>query len=96
MLEDALRECYSIALAQGVHLSPDSISRIMAAIDHYPPQNIPSLQRDILAGRPSELEAQIGSVVRMGKMLNIPTPVYAFIYHSLLPQESLARGESKQ
>ncbi len=96
MLEDALRECYSIALAQGVHLSPDSISRIMAAIDRYPPQNIPSLQRDILAGRPSELEAQIGSVVRMGKMLNIPTPVYAFIYHSLLPQESLARGESKQ
>lgn len=95
MLEDALRECYSIALAQGIPLPSDSITRIMAAIDQYPPQNIPSLQRDILAGRPSELEAQIGAVVRMGKMLNIPTPVYAFVYHSLLPQEMLAREKSQ-
>ncbi len=95
MLIDALQECYSVATAQGIHLSVDRISDIMAAIDKYPPQNIPSLQRDIMAGRQSELEAQIGAVVRMGKMHNIPTPVYTFIYYSLLPQEMLARGESK-
>ena len=95
MLEGALRECYSIALAQGINLSSDSISHTMAAIDRYSPQNISSLQRDILAGHPSELEAQIGLVVRMGMMLNIPTPIYSFIYYSLLPQEILARSESK-
>jgi hypothetical protein len=29
----------------------------------------------------------------MGQALNIPTPVHAFIYHSLLPQEGVARGQ---
>jgi 2-dehydropantoate 2-reductase len=96
MLEDALMECCTLATAQGIHLPSDSVTRIMAAIDEYPPDEISSLQRDILAGCPSELEAQIGAVVRMGKMLNIPTPVFAFIYHSLLPQEILARGGPEQ
>ncbi len=95
ILEAALNECYSLGIAQGIQLPPDSITNILSAIDKYPPTEIPSLQRDILAGRPSELEAQIGTVVRMGKMLDIPTPVYLFIYHSLLPQEKLARGESE-
>ncbi len=96
MLEDALKECYSVALAQGLHLPTDGVTQIMSAIDQYPPDSISSFQRDVLAGRPSELEEQIGAIVRMGKMLNLPTPVYSFIYHSLLPQESLARGVSKQ
>jgi 2-dehydropantoate 2-reductase len=95
MLIDALQECYSVATAHGINLSLEWITDIMAAIDRYPPQNIPSLQRDIMAGRPSELEAQIGAVVHLGKMHNIPTPLYTFIYFSLLPQEALARGETE-
>ena len=95
MLEDALHECYSVAAAQGITLPSDSVKLILAAIDKYPPGEISSLQRDIITGRPSELEAQIGAVVRMGKKLNIPTPVYGFMYHSLLPQELIARRKSK-
>jgi 2-dehydropantoate 2-reductase len=53
-----------------------------------------SMTRDIIAGRPSELEAQNGAVVRMGKECNIPTPAHAFIYASLLPQELAARAAS--
>jgi 2-dehydropantoate 2-reductase len=96
MLKDALQECYSIAEAQGIDLPKDSINDILAAIDRYPPQNIPSLQRDIQSGRPSELETQIGVVVRLGKTHNIPTPVYKFIYYSLLPQEEIARGKTNR
>jgi 2-dehydropantoate 2-reductase len=91
MLIEALHECYSLAIAQGIQLPVESVTNILAAIDKYPPGEIPSLQRDIMNGCPSELEAQIGAVVRMGKMLGIPTPVYSYIYHSLLPQELLAR-----
>jgi len=93
MLEDALRECYSIALAQGIHLPADSVANTLAYIDTLPPGTMASMQRDILDGRPSELEAQNGALVHMGQLLNIPTPVHAFIYHSLLPQESVARGQ---
>jgi 2-dehydropantoate 2-reductase len=92
LLEDALRECYSVALAQGIHLPVDSVANTLAYIDTLPPGTMASMQRDILDGRPSELEAQNGALVHMGRILNIPTPVHTFIYHSLLPQESIARG----
>jgi 2-dehydropantoate 2-reductase len=92
MLEEALQECYSVAIAQGVYLPSDSVDNTLAYIDTLPPGTMASMQRDIIDGRPSELEAQNGAIVHMGKMLNIPTPVHTFIYHSLLPQENLARG----
>lgn len=92
MLEDALGECYSIALAQGIHLPAESVAKTLAYIDSLPPTTMASMQRDIIDGRPSELEAQNGALLHMGQLLNIPTPVHAFIYHSLLPQENLARG----
>jgi 2-dehydropantoate 2-reductase len=46
-----------------------------------------------LDGRPSELEAQNGAVVRLAEEVGIGVPVNALIYHSLLPMELRARGE---
>jgi 2-dehydropantoate 2-reductase len=92
MLEAALQECYLVALAQGIDLQAKDITETLAYIDSLPRGTISSMQRDIMDGRPSELEAQNGAVVNMGHIYNIPTPVHEFIYHSLLPQESLARG----
>ena len=45
----------------------------------------------MMEGKPSELEAQNGTVVRLGKELSVPTPVNDFIYYCLLPQEKRAR-----
>jgi 2-dehydropantoate 2-reductase len=49
------------------------------------------MQRDIMDGRPSELEYQNGAIVRYGQETGVDTPVNRFMYHSLLPQERLAR-----
>jgi 2-dehydropantoate 2-reductase len=51
------------------------------------------MQRDILAGRPSELESQSGAVVRLGREKGVATPVHDFVYRTLLPLEARARGE---
>ena len=51
------------------------------------------MQKDIMEGRRSELDAQNGAVVRMGRELGIPTPVNAFIYASLLPMELAAQAK---
>jgi 2-dehydropantoate 2-reductase len=51
------------------------------------------LQRDIVAGKRSELEAWTGAVVRLGAEAGVATPVHAFLYASLLPMELRARGE---
>jgi 2-dehydropantoate 2-reductase len=93
MLEDALKECYSVSLAQGIHLPEESVTKTLAYIDTLPPDTIASMQRDIMDGRPSELEAQNGAIVNMGRIHNIPTPIHTFIYYSLLPQESLSRSQ---
>lgn len=91
MLLQALSECYALAIAQGVNLPAESVNNTLNFIDSLPPGTIASMQRDIIEGRPSELEAQNGAIVRMGQKLNIPTPMHMFIYYSLLPQEKRAR-----
>jgi 2-dehydropantoate 2-reductase len=50
------------------------------------------MQRDIAAGRTSELEAQTGAVVRFGRKTGVPTPIHDSIYSELLPLEQRARG----
>ena len=52
-----------------------------------------SMHRDIADGKPSEIEHQIGSIVRIAKENNVTIPVNSFIYNALLPLEKLARGE---
>jgi 2-dehydropantoate 2-reductase len=44
------------------------------------------MQRDVVADRPFELEAFSGTVVRLGRALNVPTPVHEAIYALLLPK----------
>jgi len=53
------------------------------------------MQKDIMEGRPSELDAQTGAVIRMGRSLGVAAPTHEFIYASLLPMEKKARGNFK-
>ena len=51
--------------------------------------------RDIVEGHPSELETEIGAVVRLARTAGIEAPRHTFLYAGLLPQERKARGEIK-
>lgn len=95
MLRQALTEAYEVARARGVSLAPDSVNATIARCDKLPEAGTTSMQRDIMAGRPSELEQQNGAVVRIGKEVGVETPINSFIYHSLLPMERRARGETQ-
>ena len=37
------------------------------------------------AGRPLELDAIVGSVGRIGRKVNVPTPIFDMLYTLLLP-----------
>jgi len=93
MLEQTISEIYNLARARNIALSKDILSKTMALLDSIPPDGTASMQRDIMSGKPSELEAQTGAVVHMGQQVGVETPVNAFIYHSLLPMEMRARGQ---
>ena len=68
------------------------MERTLSFIDTLPTDGTASMQRDIMGGRPSELEAQVGAVVRLGDLAGVPVPVHRMIYQSLLPLERKARA----
>ena len=86
-------EIYNVGQAHNIALPIDIIEKTMDFVDSLPPAGTASMQRDIRNGRPSELEAQNGAVVRMGRQAGVETPINAFIYNSLLPMEMGARGQ---
>jgi 2-dehydropantoate 2-reductase len=90
MLESAVREVEEIGRKKGVAMPEDLIETLMKRIDGLPAGMVASMQKDIMEGRLSELEAQTGAVVRMGRALEVPTPTHTFIYASLLPMEKAA------
>jgi 2-dehydropantoate 2-reductase len=95
MLEEGMREILAVARGRKVALKEDLVARTMDFVDSLPPGGTTSMQRDILAGRPSELEAWNGAVVRLGKQAGIATPLHDYLYRSLLPLEMRARGEAQ-
>ena len=92
LLLQSMQEVYNVGKAQGVHLPDNPVDKTIAFIDKVPAAGTASMQRDVMAGRPSELHEQCGAVVRLGEQERVPTPVNRYIYHSLLPLEHRARG----
>lgn len=95
MLEQGMREILNLAQGRGISLADNDVARAMKFVDTLPANGTISLQRDIAAGRPSELEAWNGAVVRLGNQAGVPTPLHEFLYSSLLPLERKARGEEE-
>lgn len=87
----AMQEIYALAHARGINLPPDSVDKVMAFVDALQDDATSSMQRDIAAGKPSELDAQNGAVVRMAHEAGIEVPTHALIYNTLRPLEDNAR-----
>lgn len=93
MAESALQEIVRVAQARDIVLPENPVPTTMKMYNSFPPEITSSMQHDMAEGRPSELDAQIGAVVRFGKEADVATPLHEFIYHSLLPLELRARGK---
>lgn len=93
MLKALFEEIYNVAIAHGVSLKPQIVDNTLKFIDTFVYSATSSLTRDVMDGRPSEIEAQNGTIVRLGKKYGIPTPVNEFIYNTILPMENRARGK---
>ena len=93
MLRSAMEEIIAIARKRNVALGDDAPDRAFELIDGLPAEATASMQRDVMAGEPSELEYQTGTVVRYGEESGVPTPVNSGIYSALLPSELRASGK---
>ena len=66
---------------------------IHRGIDMMPTGHMTSMQEEIMAFKPLELEYRNGAIVRLGKAAGVATPLNDLIYYSLLPQEKQARRQ---
>jgi 2-dehydropantoate 2-reductase len=75
-----MAEIQQVAKASGINLPADAVDTTVAFLDSLPEAGTTSLQRDINAGRPSELEAWTGAVVRIGQQTGVSTPLNNVLY----------------
>jgi len=87
MMTRMMREVEALARAAGVDLDRDVVDQALAVIDGAAPAMKTSMQRDLEAGRPSELESMIGVITRKGRELGVATPTADLVYAALLPLE---------
>jgi 2-dehydropantoate 2-reductase len=87
----AMEEIFALAQARGITLPADAMETVMAGVNALPEDATSSMQRDIAAGKPSELESQNGAVVRMARESGVDVPTHEFIYAKLKSLEERAR-----
>ncbi len=92
LLEESMYEIVRLGQALGVHIDRSAAESALRFVDSIPENVTASMQRDIMDGRPSELNSQTGAIVRLGQQNGIPVPVNEFLYAVLLPQERAARS----
>ncbi|MCD8037216.1 MAG: 2-dehydropantoate 2-reductase [Clostridiales bacterium] len=71
-----VREIIEVGKAMGVNMSATLFEEDMDSIDGFGGDIKTSLQRDLEAGKSSEIDTLIFDIVRLGKQYGIPTPAY--------------------
>lgn len=92
MMIDLITEIYALSQKIGVRIDSDIIDKTVSFIDSFPYYSTSSLTRDVWEGKPSEIEYQNGTVVKLGEKYGISTPINKFVYTCILPNELKARG----
>ena len=85
MFRSAIQEVADVGTAFGVPFGPEDVQGAIDLIAARPMGARGSMQADLEAGRSLELEAIVGSVGRIGRKVNVPTPIFNLLYTLLLP-----------
>jgi 2-dehydropantoate 2-reductase len=91
MMIDLLTEIYQLSQKIGIQIEHDFLDKTISFIDSFPYDSTGSLTRDVWEGKPSEIDYQNGTVVKLGQKFGIDTPINRFIYNCILPTELKAR-----
>jgi 2-dehydropantoate 2-reductase len=95
MMIGLLDEIFLLAHKIGINIENDFVDKTVSFIDTFPKDSTSSLTRDVLEGKPSEIEYQNGTVVRLAKIHGVDTPINRFVYNCILPMEMKTRGQIK-
>lgn len=85
LVMDVLHEAEAVGRAKKINLDPDIFDKTMKYITTSARELRASMYTDLERGRPLELDALTGSVVRQGKLFGVPVPKNETIYALLKP-----------
>ena len=85
LIRSAIEETLAVGRARGAPIMSDSLAWAMDSLDRFPGQGRASMAKDFTEQRPVELEGLTGTVVRMARELDLPTPTNDFLYAILKP-----------
>ena len=86
MFCEAMEEALTLGRTKDINLADGLVQESLEFIEGFPDfQN--SMHADYESGRPTELDALSGAVVRLGRQVGVPTPVHSFLYSVLLPHK---------
>jgi len=88
---ELLSEIYNLSQKIGVKIESDFLDKTVSFIDSFPYDSTSSLARDVWEGKPSEIEYQNGTVVKLALKYGIDIPVNRFVYNCILPMDLKAR-----
>ncbi|MGQ3048218.1 MAG: 2-dehydropantoate 2-reductase [Niveispirillum sp.] len=86
-------ECVAVARAEGAKLDDQTVDQVMDACRAAAPAGINSLLADRMAGRPMELDARNGVIIRRGTAHGIPTPVNQTVHDLILAAVSVEQPQ---
>lgn len=69
-----VRECIAVGRAEGAMLDDSLADTVLQGYRNAPPDSVNSLHADRQAGRPTEIDARNGVIVRLGRKHGIATP----------------------
>ena len=74
-----MREIDALAVAMDVPFLVDIVTTNLQILDTLNPEATTSMQRDVYAGKASEIDGLIYEVVRMGERYGVPVPTYRMV-----------------
>ena len=92
-----MKEVANIAKAEGINNSENLVQDGLESLSMMCPEGKTSMLQDVEAGRKTEVEMFAGTVIRLGKKHNIPTPYNQVLYEMILTiQENQKIQNQKQ
>jgi 2-dehydropantoate 2-reductase len=90
--EAIMKEVIAIAQAKGIDLTLDALPVQQQLLLNVSPTARTSTLQDIENGRKTEVEMFSGAIIRLGRELNIPTPINEIFYHAIKTLEDKNDG----
>jgi len=91
-----LDEIFELSIEANVKIEPEFLLNTIDFVDSLPYGSTTSLSRDVWEGKPSEIEYQNGTVVKLAEKYGIDVPVNKFVYSCILPMEKKALQKQKE